>query len=170
MEKIDENMAFGLTAPLPYVLITSLDKLGKPNAMGAAWVTRVSMSPPLIMVSIAPQRYSHKGIEFNKEFVVCYPSVGQEKGALICGTKTGRDGDKFAKAGLSVVPSLKVKPPTIKDSTVAFECKVVDTFVAGDHTLFIGEVVATTGTLNKEKHLFGTSKFKLFAMDESGKQ
>ena len=170
MEKIDEKMASGLTTPMPYALITSLDGAGKPNAMGAAWVTRVSGSPFLIMVSIAPERYSHQGIELHKEFVVCYPSAGQEKGAMFCGTKSGRDGDKIAKAGLSTVPSVKVKVPTIKDSTVAFECKLVDSHVAGDHTLFIGEVVATTGTPNKEKHLFGTSKFSLFAMDGNGRQ
>jgi flavin reductase (DIM6/NTAB) family NADH-FMN oxidoreductase RutF len=170
MEIIDERAAFGLAAPMPFALITSLDKNGKPNAMGAAWVSRVSISPPLLMVSIAPERYSHEGIELNKEFVVCYPSAGQENGAMFCGTRSGREGDKIHKAGLSVVASQKVKAPTIKDSTVAFECKVIDSHVAGDHTLFIGEVVATTRTIGREKHLFGTSKFTLFAMDEGGKQ
>jgi flavin reductase (DIM6/NTAB) family NADH-FMN oxidoreductase RutF len=170
MENIDERKAFGLTAPLPYALITSLDKSGRPNAMGASWVTRVSMSPFLIMVSIAPERYSHQGIELHKEFVVCYPSAGQEKGAMACGTSSGRVVDKITRAGLSIVPSKKVKPPTIVDCTVAFECKVIDSFVAGDHTLFIGEVVATTGTPNREKHLFGTSKYILVAMDDNGRQ
>lgn len=171
MEKIDGPTAFGLTSPLPYVLVTSLDKGGRPNAMAVGWVTRVSMSPYLIMVSIAPGRYSHEGIEFHKEFVVCYPSAGQEKGAMMCGTLSGREGDKLAKAGLAVVPSQKVKPPTIKDSTVAFECKVIDSHVAGDRTLFIGEVVATTGTAGKEKHLFmRASPFKLFAMDGGGER
>jgi flavin reductase (DIM6/NTAB) family NADH-FMN oxidoreductase RutF len=171
MEMIDELTAFGLTAPLPYVLITSLDKEGEPNAMGVGWVTRVSMSPYLIMVSIAPERYSHAGIEFYKEFVVCYPSEGQEKAAMMCGSLSGREGDKLAKAGLAIVASQKVRPPTVKDCTVALECKVIDSHVAGDRTLFIGEVVATTGTAGKERHLFMRAKpFKLFAMDGSGER
>ncbi len=84
------------------------------------------------MISIAPERYSHVGIELHKEFVVCYPSAGRETGAMICGTLSGREGDKLAKAGWTIVRSQKVRPPTMKDSTVAFECKVIDSHVAGD--------------------------------------
>lgn len=168
METVAERIAFGLTAPLPYVLITSIGKDGKPNVMGASWVTRVSFTPFLIMISISPERFSHGLIKEQKEFVVCYPSAGQEKEARVCGTRSGRDGDKFAASGLIAVPSQKVKPPTIKDCTVAFECRVIGSHVAGDHTLFIGEVVATTGNPTSEKHLFGTSKFKLIAMDGEG--
>jgi flavin reductase (DIM6/NTAB) family NADH-FMN oxidoreductase RutF len=169
MENIDNNSAIGLMKPIPYVLVTSLDKEGKPNALGVAAVSMISRSPFLIIVSIAHGRYSHEGIAYHKEFVVCYPSAEQEKGAMICGTKSGRDGDKLDKAGLVIVPSLKVKPPTIKDSTVAFECKLYDSHVAGDHTLFIGEVVAITGTPGKEKHLFLDRNYKPFAMDQNGK-
>lgn len=168
METVSEQSAIQLAGPMPYALITSLDSRGRPNAMGASWVSRVSLAPFLIMVSIAPERYSHEGIELNKEFVVCYPSAGQEKGAMICGTRSGRDVKKIEKAGLETVPSLKVAPPTIKDSTVAFECKVIDEHIAGDHTLFIGQVVAMTGTPDKGSHLMIGSGFKPIAMDGSG--
>ena len=52
MKTLTEGEAVALSAPLPYALITSLDKNGRPNAMGASWVTRSSFDPFLITISI----------------------------------------------------------------------------------------------------------------------
>ncbi len=168
MDPIDFDTGISLTSPLPYALVTSIDGEGRPNAMGVAWLTRVSFSPFLMMASIGKNRYSHSGIAQNKEFVICYPAADQEKGALFCGTHSGRDGDKLSRSGLTVAPSTKVRPPTIQDCTVALECKVVSAYDAGDHTLFIGEVVAVTGSPLRPKHLFVTTGSKMVAMDSKG--
>jgi len=168
MKPLDPDTGAGMTAPLPYVLITSVDGEGRPNAMGAAWVTRVSFSPFLMMVSIGKDRYSRKLIGETGEFVICYPSAGQEKGAMYCGTRSGKKGDKIARSGLETVPSAKVRPPAIKDCTAALECKVVGEYEAGDHILFVGEVVAVQGDPTRPKHLFATAEYKLVAMDPEG--
>jgi flavin reductase (DIM6/NTAB) family NADH-FMN oxidoreductase RutF len=87
---------------------------------------------------------------------------------MYCGTHSGKNGDKIVRSGLVAVPSTKVKPPTIGDCTVAFECKLVCAYDAGDHTLFVGEVVAVTGDPDKMKHLFVTTRTKMVAMDQKG--
>ena len=168
MEPLDPDTGVSMTSPLPYALITTVDREGRSNAMGASWVTRVSFKPFLMMVSVGKQRLSHRSIHEQGEFVICYPSAEQEKGALYCGTHPGHAGDKIARAGLVAVPSTKVRPPTIGDCTVAFECKVTCEYDAGDHTLFVGEVVAVTGDLNRAKHLFVTTRSKMVAMDQNG--
>ena len=164
MQNLKESEAIALSAPLPYALVTSIDKNGRPNAMGISWVTRTSFNPLLILISIDHRRYSHEGIQLHKEFVLNYPSEEQAEAAWICGTKSGRDGDKIKLAGLKLVDSQVVKVPTIDGVTVAFECKVVDQFETGDHTVFVGEVVAISGDLDKPKHLYVSSKHKLFGM------
>jgi flavin reductase (DIM6/NTAB) family NADH-FMN oxidoreductase RutF len=136
--------------------------------MGVAWITRVSFKPFLMMVSIGKTRFSHKAISEQKEFVICYPAADQEKGALYCGSHSGKSGDKIARAGLTAVPSTKVRPPTIKDCTVAFECMVVSAYDAGDHTLFVGEVVAVIGDPARQRHLFVTTGSKMVEMDQKG--
>ena len=83
----------------------------------------------------------------HKEFVVNYPCLDQADAAQICGTKSGRDGDKMKLAGLKLADSKAVQVPTIEGVTVAFECEVVDQFETGDHTVFVGKVVGTSGTL-----------------------
>jgi flavin reductase (DIM6/NTAB) family NADH-FMN oxidoreductase RutF len=164
MEILKESEARALSAPFTYTLVTSLDKIGLPNALGVAWVTRTSAKPFLILISIDPSRYSHEGIQMHKEFVLNYPNEDQTKAAWICGTKSGRDGDKIELSGLKLIDSMAVKVPTIDNATVAFECKVIDQFETGDHTVFVGEVVCMRGNPNKPNHLYVTSKNNLFSM------
>jgi flavin reductase (DIM6/NTAB) family NADH-FMN oxidoreductase RutF len=164
MQDLNESEAIALSAPFPYALVTSLDKNGRTNAMGVAWATRTSFEPFLILISIDHRRYSHEGIQMHKEFVLNYPNEEQADAAWVCGTKSGRDGDKLKLAGLKLVDSKVVKVPTIDGVTVAFECKVVDKFETGDHTVFVGEVVGMTGNPARPKHLYVSSKHKLFGL------
>ncbi len=162
----DEAIEWG--SPYPYVLAVTLDTKGKANIIGLAWWTLISWQPAMIAISIGKDRYSHECIEYCKEFVLCFPSREQARGAWLCGKKSGRDIDKFQKTGFTPVPSHKVKPPLIKDSTVAYECRVTDSMETGDHTLYIGEVMAIHGTSEKKSHLYSIHYKKLIGIDSQG--
>ena len=168
MDELDFNTGFSLTSPLPYVLVTSVDDEGRPNVMGASWVTRISFEPFLMAVSVRHDRYSNGLIKSCKEFVICYPSAEQEKSAMYCGTHSGRREDKFAQTGLAASPSKKVRPPTVGECTAAFECKLVQAHEVGDHTLFVGEVVAVTGNPARSKHVFATTGKAPLSLDQKG--
>ena len=58
-----------------------------------------------------------------------------------CGTKSGRNVDKFAETGLTPEPAIHVKPPLIKECPVNLECKVLGVVSLGSHDLFIGDVL-----------------------------
>ena len=168
MKEITWNEAIELGSPYPYTLITTVDRDGKPNIMGLSWWTITSWEPKLIAVSIGHPRHTHECIEHCKEFVLCFPSEEQKEGAWICGTKSGKDMDKLKEAGFKPVASKVVSPPIIEGSTVAYECKVVNRVKTGDHTLYIGKVVAIHGSPEKEKHLFSIHYSKLVSMDFKG--
>ncbi|HYA32376.1 MAG TPA: flavin reductase family protein [Candidatus Bathyarchaeia archaeon] len=167
MQTVTPKEAAVLSAPMIYSLVTSLDVNGKPNVLGVSWVTRTSFDPFLLMISIDHSRYSHAGIDFHKEFVVHYPSAEQAGAAWFCGTRSGRDTDKIKETGLSLVDSVAVHVPTIEGATVAFECKVVGQFETGDHTVFVGEVIATRGEPQKMEHLYVTANYEFFGLDGS---
>jgi len=169
MDELDPNVGFSLTSPLPYVLVTSVDDEGRPNVLGVSWVTKLSFEPFLMAVSIGHSRYSHDLIKRGGEFVICYPSAEQEKQAMYCGTHSGKCEDKFARSGLVPTPSKKVRPPTVDECTVAFECRLVQSHEVGDHTLFVGEVVAVTGDTERPRHIFVTTGTRPMAMDQKGK-
>lgn len=127
----------------PTVLITS--GLGdKVNVMTAAWQMPVSFRPALIAVSIDRERFSHRLILKSREFVINIPNVEMIKEVLCCGTQSGKDIDKFEACKLTPVKAQKVKAPLIEECIGNIECKLYSIHEAGDHTIFVGEVVAAS--------------------------
>lgn len=168
MGKTDLSVAIELGSPYPYTLVITLDKQGKPNIMGLAWWTFTCLQPPMIAVCIGHAKYTHECLQSCKEFVLCFPSEEQAKAAWLCGTKSGREMDKFAATGLKVASPQVVKPPIIDGATVAYECKVVAEMECGDHTLFNSEVAAIHGDPQKAKHLYSIHYRKLVSIDCQG--
>jgi len=106
-----------------------------------AWITPVSKNPPLIAMSIGKTGHSHRLIEETGEFLVNIPTedlVGQVE---LCGTMSGRALDKFEIFGLTAKPAKTVSAPIIEECVGHLECRVVNKFSAGDHTVFVGEVL-----------------------------
>jgi flavin reductase (DIM6/NTAB) family NADH-FMN oxidoreductase RutF len=128
--------------PLPVVLVTSVDKAGRPNVITLAWAGMVCSDPPMLSISIRPGRYSHGLIKEQKEFVVNIPTSDIVKETDICGTVSGRDTDKFKMTGLHTEPAKEVKAPLITECPVSLECKVKDSILLGTHEMFIAEIVA----------------------------
>ena len=96
----------------------------------------------MVAISVGLTRYSHKLISESGEFVLAFPSEGMEDALLFCGTHSGRDVDKFRATGLTPVKAKYVKPPLIAEATVNMECRVVGSIRTGDHTIFVGEILA----------------------------
>jgi flavin reductase (DIM6/NTAB) family NADH-FMN oxidoreductase RutF len=126
------------------VMATCVGKEGRPNIITLGMYMPISSKPPMVCIGVAPQRYSHGLIEETGEFVVNVPSIGLEEQMHYCGVKSGRYVDKFAETGLTPIPAKTVKPPLIEECFGHLECRVVQRHVCGDHTLFVGEVVATS--------------------------
>ncbi len=120
-----------------YVVTTRLDD--KVNGMTAAWVSQVSFKPLLVMVSIAPPRYSHDLIKGSGIFAINVLASDQTDLGKRFGYKSGRKVDKFA--GLDYTTGV-TGAPLLPQAYAYLELKLVDTFPAGDHDLFVGEVVA----------------------------
>lgn len=168
MRKMDWNEAIELASPYPYVLATTLDSAGKPNIIGIAWWSFVSWEPPMAIISVGPGRYSHGCLEHCREFGLCLPAEDQAKGAWLCGKVSGRDADKFKETGFGQEPAERIAPPLIADCTVAFECQVTDRMTAGDHTVFLGEIVAIHGSPDRTRHLYSVHYRKLVSIDHEG--
>lgn len=168
MKIIDRHEAFELASPYPYVLAVTLDKRERPNIIGLSWWTFTSWEPLMIAIAVGHRRYTHECLEHHKEFVLCFPSEGQEKDAWLCGTKSGEIADKFQETSFKPVHSSIVKPPLIDGVTVAYECKIVDHVETGDHTLYIANVVAIHGDAEKPNHLYSIHYRKLISIGFKG--
>ncbi len=124
----------------PVVLATVRGE--KDNIITLALCHVFSFKPALIGVGIAPARFSHRLFRGSKDFVVNVPDTSLLRAVKICGAKSGRDVDKFEASGLTREKGAKVSSPLIAECPVNIECVKTDEIDAGDHTWFIGEIVA----------------------------
>ena len=138
---VDMSSAYRLLYPMHTVLVSCVGKAGKPNIITLAWVMPTSIAPPLVAISVAPKRHSHRLIEETKEFVVNIPTMEILKETFYCGRTSGRDHDKFKETALTPLPAKKVKPPIIKECVAHLECKLYSKQATGDHTIFVGEII-----------------------------
>jgi flavin reductase (DIM6/NTAB) family NADH-FMN oxidoreductase RutF len=128
--------------PTPVVLVTCVNEAGKPNMITLAWVGVVNSEPPMIGISIRPERYSYACVKGTREFVVNLPTEEMVRKVDACGVLSGKEADKFSSMGLKPVPAQKVKPPLIDECPVQMECQVKEIIPLGSHDLFLGQIVA----------------------------
>ncbi len=156
--EVDLSSFHQLLHPKLVVLVTCIDSLkGTTNIITLAWTTPISRNPPLLLLGMAPKRYSHELIAGPKEFVVNIPTMDIVKESLFCGRRTGELHDKFKETGLTPLPAKMVRPPIIKECVAHLECRLHQQISMGDHTLFVGEVL--TAYVNEK--VFLNNKFDL---------
>jgi len=137
--------------PESVALIVCKDSKRKVNITPIGWFTLCNSKPRRWAICLYNKHYSHKVILETKEYVLCLPSYSQKDDILYCGSVHGWDTDKLKNCKLKTLPSQKIQPPIIENSIACFECKVVKTCDAGDHTIFIGEVLASYVSNRKDK-------------------
>lgn len=128
--------------PLPVVMVSAADGKGKDNIITVAWAGTVCTNPPMVSVSVRPERYSYQMIRDTGEFVINLTTEDLAFATDYCGVKSGRDVDKFEKTGLTREKADIVKAPMIKEAPVSIECRVKDVQELGSHHMFLAEVVA----------------------------
>lgn len=132
-----------MMVPNPVVMLScggGKEKI-RPNVITVAWAGIVNTEPPMLSVSIRPERLSHEIIMRTREFVVNIPTTDLAKVVDWCGMKSGRDVDKFAEMRLTSLPAENVSCPIIADCPINIECKVTKVIALGTHDMFIAKIV-----------------------------
>lgn len=131
------------------------------NVMTIGWGTiGVSWGKPVLNVMVRYNRFTYELLEKTNEFTLSVPlKTTLQKELGICGSKSGRDVNKFAEAGLSAVKGKQVAAPVVGECDLFYECKIIyrqamePTQVPADlqekfytnrvyHVFFSGEIVA----------------------------
>lgn len=151
--------------PLPAVMVTCQGKDKKPNIITVAWAGTVCSDPPMISISVRKERFSHHLLMEGKEFVVNLTNKDLVKATDYCGVTSGRDINKFEKAGLTPMASKMVEVPSIMESPVNIECKVTQVLELGSHDMFLARVVhvSVDESLMDEKDTLRLKKADLIA-------
>lgn len=111
--------------PHGILLTTAAD--GMVNTMTIGWgCIGVDWSRPMFIAYVRESRYTKQMLDANPEFTVNIP-LGDLDAKILgyCGTKSGRDTDKIADTGLTLVDSDVVTVPGIAQLPLTLECKVI---------------------------------------------
>ena len=128
--------------PLPAVLVTVADRMGKENVFTVAWTGTVCTNPPMVSISVRPERYSHHMIQETGEFVINLTTEKLAYAADYCGVRSGKDEDKFERLKLTREKAAFVKAPLLAEAPVSIECRVTEVKHLGSHDLFLAKVLA----------------------------
>jgi flavin reductase (DIM6/NTAB) family NADH-FMN oxidoreductase RutF len=129
--------------PRPVLLLTTRDPTGRDNIITVSWAGVACTKPPMVTVSLRKSRHSHAIISATKEFVVNIPTSKQMDEVELCGTRSGKDTDKFLASGFAKQASTIVAAPLISECPINLECQVKYVVPLGSHDLFVAEVVKT---------------------------
>lgn len=118
-----------------YVLTTRRDEAI--NGMIASWVTQVSHSPPLILAAVHPNRFSHDLMAENGAFGLHV--IDRRRPDML---KRFKGPDPAKKFDALEWTDGHTGVPVLKDCLAWFELRIRERLTPGNHTLFIGEIVA----------------------------
>jgi flavin reductase (DIM6/NTAB) family NADH-FMN oxidoreductase RutF len=136
-----EKAATTILAPVPVVMVSCEAAGFRKNIITLAWVGNVCSDPPMVSISIRPERYSHAIISASKDFVINVPNSALLPATDYCGVVSGREVDKYSQTGLTAVPGKLVQAPLIAEAPLNIECRVKQIISLGAHDLFIAEVL-----------------------------
>ena len=136
---------------------------GRFNTMTVGWGSLGRMwTEPFAQVVVRPIRYTYQFMERYDTFTLCAFPEDYHDALQLLGTRSGRDGDKIAEAGLTPIASTRVAAPGFAEAELILECRKIywddmnpanflDPDIEGHypqrhyHRIYFGEIVAIYG-------------------------
>jgi len=142
--------------PEQVVIAIAKDKAGRANPVTLGWTMIVSGNPPMMAIAVAKKHYSIETINHSKSFTIAFPSSEMAEAALFFGSKSGRDTDKFAEFDCKTEAANAIDSLLLTDAVANFECTLESQIPAGDHIIFVGEIVSSHINTEPKKRLYTT--------------
>jgi flavin reductase (DIM6/NTAB) family NADH-FMN oxidoreductase RutF len=153
-KQVEYSDAIKTKYPEQVVIAVAKDKNGKANPITLGWTMIVSGSPPMMAIAVAKTHYSIEAVTHSKSFTIAFPSSEMADAALFFGSKSGRDTDKFAEFDCKTEPANAIDSVLLTDAVANFECTLESQMPAGDHIIFIGEIVSSHINTEPKKRLY----------------
>ena len=153
-KQVEYQDAIKTKYPEQVVIAVARDKNGRANPVTLGWTMIVSGTPPMMAIAVAKKHYSIETIRHSKCFTIAYPSSEMADAALFFGSRSGRDVDKFAEFDCNTAPAKEIDSVLLADAVANFECTLDSQTEAGDHIIFVGEIVCSHVSTEPKKRLY----------------
>ncbi len=145
MHKLEPRQRYklltGVIVPRPIALVTTLDLEGRVNAAPFSFFNAMGSDPPIVAFSPGMTKDTQRNVRLTQEFVVNLVSESIMEAMNITATDFPAGVSELEHAGLTTLPSHKIKPPRIAESPVNLECRVNTVLEIGNNRVVIGEVL-----------------------------
>lgn len=141
----------GSVLPRPIGWISSIDLGGRPNLAPFSFFNAVCSNPPTVLFcssirgSDGKTKDTLNNVRATSEFVVNIVTEGLLQAMNASSIEAPSDFDEFDYAGLTLTPSVVVKPPRVAESPIHFECKLREIIEIGNEpgggSIVIGTIV-----------------------------
>lgn len=122
------EMAPVILGALPKGILLTTKSADTADTMTIGWGTMgTDWSIPVFTVFVRESRFTKELLDQSGEFTINVPMPGQNVSQIIayCGTRSGRDVDKFEQLHLHTIPGVRVDVPAIAELPLTLECKVI---------------------------------------------
>ncbi|MGH3087318.1 MAG: flavin reductase family protein [Rubrobacteraceae bacterium] len=128
------------TIPYGFYITGVIGDDGEVNGFTTCWVSQVSFEPRQIVVAVRKDQRTHDLIEASGVFSLNFLDTEQEELARKFTEPVEHENGTVGGAGYATG---ETGPPLFEDAFAHLECRVSDRMEAGDHTVYLGEVVAS---------------------------
>ncbi len=152
MDAVDEPIAYKLLAatimPRPIAWVVTQDREGRLNAAPYSFFNAMGSEPPTVVLGIQSDtgrgfKDTAANIHATGEFLINLVPEAMVEAMNVTALDAPVGMNELEIAGLETLPSTHIKPPRIKGSPVAFECRLLTSVVTGPYqTVVIGRVKA----------------------------
>ncbi len=139
------------------VCVITTELAGDRFGLTATAVSSVSAEPPRLLVCVNKNGLTHEKIVQSGHFCVNVLTEAHDKVAMVFAGMGGRKDDHFATGDWTV---LGTGAPVLVGAAAVFDCLVGETSDQATHTVFFGDVVATTHLKGEDTLLYGARRFR----------
>lgn len=121
------EVAGDIVKALPAGILMTTKAGDKVNSMVIGWgMVGYNWRKHVFTAVVRESRFTRTLLDANPEFTINIPVGPADKKAIaVCGAKSGRDMDKIAEAGLTLVEPEVISVPGIKEFPLTLECRVI---------------------------------------------
>ncbi|WP_458720874.1 flavin reductase family protein [Candidatus Nitrosocosmicus sp. R] len=142
------NLLISLITPRPIAFISTLSDKGIPNAAPFSFFNLMGNDPPIVAIGIGKDETRKNDlkdtgyhIQMTKEFVINIVNESSLEQVNMTSIDFPPEIDESDIAGLTKIPSIKVKPPRIAESPANLECRLASTAEIGNTRIVLGEII-----------------------------
>ncbi|RLD35572.1 MAG: flavin reductase family protein [Bacteroidetes bacterium] len=132
------HLLLGSIAPRPIAFASTLDKKGKPNLSPFSFFNAFGVNPTTLIFSPSRRgrdnttKHTYENVKEVPEVVINVVTREIVQQASLASAEYSDGVNEFLKSGLTMLPSVKVRPFRVMESPVQFECKVREVIETGD--------------------------------------